>query len=51
MPIYISGYDDVVNVSYQQNPADYISAIFAHRSAVLHGVFVNSSCYFVSDPD
>jgi len=32
----------------------YISAIFAHKiryAVVVHGVFGNPSCYFVSEPD
>jgi len=58
MLIYIGRYDDVANVSYQQNFTDIsiLLALFTHKAATMHcvialhdGMSRNPSCYFISD--
>jgi len=52
MPIYIGQYDDVEDVSYQQNSADIYQQYLLIKVLCCCSawVFGNPSCYFVSDP-
>jgi len=55
MPINITRYDNVATVSYQQNFADIyrecllIKATTRRYVIVLHGMFRNPNCHFISD--
>jgi len=54
MSLYSGRYDDVADVSYRQNFADIYRQYLLIKTAtlryviVLHGMFGNPSCYFVS---